>query len=69
MSMGGRLGRELLGRIPVTLVYLANIMYGMAVLANLLGCMWLFTARCEGIEHSWLTEVGAPRRFPASRHQ
>lgn len=58
MSMGGRLGRKLLGRIPVTLVYLCNIFYGMAVLVNLLGCLWLFTARCEGLENSWLTNVG-----------
>ena len=59
MSMGGRLGRKLMGRIPVTLVYLCNILYGMAVLVNLLGCLWLFTAHCEGIERSWLTRVGA----------
>lgn len=58
MSMGGRLGRKMLGRIPVTFVYLCNIFYGMAVLVNLLGCLWLFTARCEGYERSWLTEVG-----------
>lgn len=60
MSMGGRLGRKLVGRIPVTLVYLSNIVYGMAVLANLLGCLWLFTARCEGVENSWLAHVGMP---------
>ena len=48
----------MLGRIPVTFVYLCNIFYGMAVLVNLLGCLWLFTARCEGYENSWLTEVG-----------
>ena len=58
MSMGGRLGRKLLGHIPVTVVYLVNILYGMAVLANLLGCLWLFIARCEGTETSWLMDVG-----------
>ena len=33
-------------------------MYAMAVLINLLGCAWLFTARCEGYDRSWLTSVG-----------
>ena len=67
MSMGGRLGRKLMGIIPVTLVYLCNIMYGMAVLVNLLGCLWLFTARCEGLDQSWLVSVGMlPCSLPPS---
>ena len=29
------------------------------VLTNLLGMIWLFTAQFEGLDHSWLTDVGA----------
>ena len=46
-------------------VYLSNIMYAMAVLINLLGCVWLFTARCEGYDQSWLTSVGDACPVPA----
>ena len=79
LSMGGQLSKRLLGVLPVTVVYLSNILcavglaelhqvhgylkhvprrYGWAVLLNLLGCVWLFTARCEGYENSWLTSIG-----------
>ena len=42
-------------------------MYAMAVLINLLGCVWLFTARCEGYNQSWLTSVGDASPLPAEQ--
>ena len=55
------LGRRLAGKLPSSTVYLINLMYSAAVLVNLLGCLWYWTARREGIDsdHVWLASVGA----------
>ena len=47
-----------MGWLPVSFLYLANVLYAMAVLINLMGCTWLFMAEMEGSERSWLIEVG-----------
>ena len=60
MSMSGQLSQRLLSLLPVTALYMFNILYAWAVLLNLIGCTWLYTARMEGFESSWLTSVGAP---------
>ena len=58
LSLGGQVGKKLMGWLPVSLLYLANVLYAMAVLINLMGCTWLFMAEMEGSEKSWLIEVG-----------
>lgn len=58
-SLGGDLGGKLLGLLPVWAVYLLDLCYAMAVLINLMGCLWLFTAYTEGIKGvTWLYDVG-----------
>lgn len=52
------MGKKLMGWLPVSYLYLANILYAMAVLINLMGCTWLFTAETEGSDRSWLIDVG-----------
>lgn len=59
LSLGGQVGRKLMGWLPVSYLYLVNIVYAMLVLINLMGCAWLFTAELEGSHISWLTDVGA----------
>ena len=61
LSLGGQVGRKLMGVLSVSYLYLINILYAMLVLINLMGCAWLFTAEMEGAHLSWLTDVGAPR--------
>ena len=58
LSLGGQVGRKLMGWLPVSYLYLVNILYAMFVLINLMGCTWLFTAESEGSGISWLTDVG-----------
>lgn len=44
--------------MPLTSWLLADMLYCGCVLINSLGMLWLFTARCEGLENSWLADVG-----------
>ena len=53
-----------MGWLPVSYLYLVNILYAMFVLINLMGCTWLFTAEMEGSNISWLIDVG---RLPLRR--
>lgn len=53
------MGRKLMGWLPISLLYLVNIVYAMLVLINLMGCAWLFVAELEGSHISWLIDVGA----------
>lgn len=55
-----------MGWLPVSYLYLINILYAMFVLINLLGCVWLFTAEAEGASISWLIEVGGFYNSPLS---
>ena len=55
----GRLGRRLLAwRLPLTAWLLADILYCGFALTNFLGMVWLFCAQCEGLDNSWLADVG-----------
>lgn len=58
ISLGGQLGKKLMGWLPVSSLYMINVFYAMMVLINLMGCAWLFTAEKEGAHDSWLTDVG-----------
>lgn len=58
VSLGGQVGRKLMGWLPVSSLYLVNILYAILVLINLMGCTWLFTAEMEGSGISWLIDVG-----------
>ncbi|KAK9842771.1 hypothetical protein WJX74_002162 [Apatococcus lobatus] len=58
-ALAGHLGQQLLTLLPFTVLYLLHIVYSAAVLINLLGCFWLFTAKVlEDPHSSWLTSVG-----------
>lgn len=58
-ALAGHLGQQLLTLLPFTVLYLMHIVYSAAVLINLLGCFWLFTAKVlEDPHSSWLTSVG-----------
>eukprot|EP00208_Stichococcus_sp_RCC1054_P002961 CAMPEP_0206142088 /NCGR_PEP_ID=MMETSP1473-20131121/15486_1 /ASSEMBLY_ACC=CAM_ASM_001109 /TAXON_ID=1461547 /ORGANISM="Stichococcus sp, Strain RCC1054" /LENGTH=627 /DNA_ID=CAMNT_0053536937 /DNA_START=255 /DNA_END=2138 /DNA_ORIENTATION=- len=55
----GNLGRRVLSwQLPLQFLYGADIIFLGLVLTNLLGMIWLFTAQSEGLENSWLTNVG-----------
>jgi len=69
LSLGGQVGKKLMGWLPVSYLYLANILYAMAVLINLMGCTWLFTAETEGSDRSWLIDVGTSSPPPLLPHQ
>ena len=58
VSLGGHLGQKLMGWLPVTYLFMVNVIYAMLVLINLMGCTWLFTAEQEGPHESWLIDVG-----------
>lgn len=60
LSLGGQVGRKLMGWLPISYLYLVNILYAMLVLINLMGCTWLFVAETESPGESWLCNVGAP---------
>lgn len=67
-SSGSGIGAKLTEKLPVSVLYLTNLVYSAAVLVNLLGCLWYWTARREGIdsEHIWLRSVGTDRWLPGS---
>lgn len=56
------LGRKLTGKLPSSVLYFANLIYLAAVLINLLGNLWYWTARREGLGTStvWLSSIGEP---------
>lgn len=58
LSLGGQVGRKMMGWLPISYLYLINILYAMFVLINLMGCTWLFAAEVEGSGISWLIDVG-----------
>ena len=62
------LGRKLAGMMPSSILYFINLMYSAAVLVNLLGCLWYWTARREGIhsDHVWLRSVGEAPSAPST---
>lgn len=53
------LGRKLTGKLPSSVLYFANLIYLAAVLINLLGNLWYWTARREGLGTStvWLSSI------------
>ena len=64
-ALAGQTGQRLLTLLPFTVLYLLHIVYSAAVLINLLGCFWLFTAKVMEDPHSsWLTSVGERLCFP-----
>lgn len=54
------LGRSLVGVFSTAALYLTTMLYVVAVLVNLLACIWFFTARLEGGlkgATTWMSEV------------
>ncbi len=49
--------------LPHGLGYFCNLAFTAALFINILGCIWYYTARVEGIRpgHTWLAIVGAPQ--------
>ncbi|KAK9797413.1 hypothetical protein WJX73_008201 [Symbiochloris irregularis] len=41
--------------ISTTWLYVMQILYAMAVVINLVGCLWYWTASTEGITNTWIT--------------
>lgn len=55
----GRAGKRLMAtQLPLTAFLLADILYCGIALTNFLGMVWLFCAQCEGLDNSWLADVG-----------
>ncbi|KDD75349.1 hypothetical protein H632_c729p1 [Helicosporidium sp. ATCC 50920] len=44
----------LLRRVSASKVYFANVVFALAILANLLACVWIFVADMEGKDKSWM---------------
>ncbi|KAK9792471.1 hypothetical protein WJX73_000921 [Symbiochloris irregularis] len=59
-TTAGGLGRKLTGRLSAAVVYFISLVYTAAVLINLLGCLWYWTAAREGLDkpNIWLRDVG-----------
>ncbi|KAK9813286.1 hypothetical protein WJX72_011893 [[Myrmecia] bisecta] len=53
--------------ISSSVIYFMLTVYAACALINLLGCIWYFTARREGLANSWLTSV-AGQDLSASSH-
>lgn len=53
----GTLSRWLQGALPVSSRLLGNAFYTLAVLLNLLGCLWVAIAKWEGLDNSWMVNV------------
>lgn len=54
--------------LPHGLGYFCNLAFTAALFINILGCIWYYTARVEGIRpgHTWLAIVGAPQAEDAA---
>lgn len=61
MSISGRLNQLMLNLMPLSTLFLINIVYATCVLVNFLACVLRFMAvnQAGGMEVSWLTAVGA----------
>ena len=50
--------RAALQHISTAVLYLLNLIFSLAVLVNLLGCLRIFIAQIEGFENSWVAATG-----------
>ncbi|GAB4823679.1 hypothetical protein N2152v2_010725 [Parachlorella kessleri] len=54
------LTRILLSHTNTVTVYLGTLVFMLAVLVNLLGCIWWFVAELEGLDQSWAAHAALP---------
>lgn len=57
-SSSSQLGKHLNAWLSSTFLYITSIIYTAAALINFFGCVWYWVARREGLQNSWLTQVG-----------
>lgn len=51
--------------MPSSPLLALHVLYMYLFLANLLDCVWYYTAFAEGLENSWLRSVGESNSLPA----
>ncbi|KAK9812616.1 hypothetical protein WJX72_000666 [[Myrmecia] bisecta] len=67
LQLGSRSGSRFAKLISSSVIYFVLTVYAACALINLLGCIWYFTARREGLANSWLTSVAGQDLTTASR--